>query len=116
MSEMKFSLRLLCVFLCAGFTASAHAEPAPATLTPETRVRLQSDWVEGEGWRAGLVADANPCTMIRLDQPMAGGFNRIALMALNRLQVRDEAGKWEEVDLPALLAREPTGCHAEGAG
>ena len=117
MSEMKIRLRLLCIALCVSAAASVYAEePEPATLTPETPVRLQTDWVEGGGWRNGLVAGANPCTMILLSQPMAGGYNRIALMALNRLQVRDAAGKWEDVDLNALLAREPTGCHTEGAG
>ena len=111
---MKFRLRLLCAVLCVS-AVSVYAQPEPV-LEPETRVRLQSDWIEGGGWRAGLVADANPCTMILLEQPITGGFNKIALMALSRLQVRGEAGKWADVDLPALLAREPTGCHAEGAG
>lgn len=108
---MNFSMSRLApaIWLCAiGVAAMAQPE-----LMPDQRVRLQSDWVEG-GWREGVVVTTGKCVMIRLDKPTEAGYNRIALLALKRLQQR-ESGKWVDVDLAALLANEPTGCREEGA-
>lgn len=96
--------------------AVAGADPTPplptAQLEPDTKVRLQSVWA-GNGWRTGTVEEPDKCTMIHLDQPLEAGYNRIALLALSRLQWRDGAGKWQELDLGELLAHEPTGCREE---
>jgi|GEM_PF-3799559 len=101
--------------LSAALGSGLHAEPQQA-LAPDARVRVQSDWIEGGGWREGRIADATRCLMIRLDKPTDAGYNRIALLALNRLQQRTDSGKWDEVDVGALLAREPTGCRDERGG
>lgn len=94
--------------LAAGMLASAvsHAQALPEN----TRVRIMSSGLGG-GWLDGRITlnKGSGCTMVVFDQKQPGGYTMAALNGLARLE-RQESGKWVDVPVKPLLAKETRDC------
>jgi hypothetical protein len=81
-----------------------------AALPDDTAVRFQAPGL-GDGWLEGRLRLNKPsgCTMVFLDRRTKDGYTSATLNALRSLE-RKEGGRWVDVPLAPLLAREPKAC------